>query len=146
MLSQLLLEQKFYNKMSKLLTKKTWISLALILILAPIFIFGETASSQNYNFIEDSGIAHTADIAGFETGTGAASVDSIVARIIFIALGLLGVVFLAFMLLGGFNWMTSSGNEEKVKKAKETLLNYLIGILITLAAYAISYFLISYFS
>ncbi len=131
--------------MNKLLTKKVWFSLALILILAPIFIYGEAALSQNYNFIEDSGIAHTADIAGFETGASATSIDSIIARIIFIALGLLGVVFLAFMLLGGFNWMTSSGNEEKVKKAKETLLNSLIGILITLAAYAISYFLISYF-
>lgn len=131
--------------MNKLSTKRVWLSLALILILAPIFIYGETALSQNYNFIEDSGMSHSADVAGFETGASATSVDSIIARIIFIALGLLGVIFLVFMMLGGFNWMTSHGNEEKVKKAKETLLNSLIGILITLGAYAISYFLLSYF-
>ncbi len=133
--------------MRNLLSKKIWTSLALILILAPIFIYTETALSQSYNFINDSGVNKTADVAGFDTNdVGANSVDNMIARIIYIVLGLLGVVFLALLLLGGFNWMTSSGNEEKVRKAKETLLNALIGILITLAAFAISFFLINYFS
>jgi len=38
--------------------------------------------------------------------------------------------------------MTASGSEEKVSKAKEMLTESIIGIIIVLAAYAISYFIL----
>lgn len=132
--------------MTQICNKKTWLSLALILILAPIFIFGQAVYSQAYSFIDNSGLNTTANTSGFETGTASSSVDSIIGTAILAGLGLIGVIFFTFMLLGGFNWMTSSGNEEKLSKAKDTLLNSIVGLLIALAAYAISYFLISYFS
>ncbi len=130
---------------NRLFQKTTWKYLAMFFLLASFFIYGQAALAQG-NFIETSGLGHTADVAGFETGAGSVTVDSIIARVIFIGLGLVGVVFFALTLLAGFNWMIAQGNEEKVTKAKNTLLNSIIGLIITLAAYAISYFLISYFS
>ena len=51
-------------------------------------------------------------------------------------LGLMGVIFLAFAIYGGYTWMMAGGNEESVSKAKKTLTNSIIGIVIVLAAYA----------
>jgi len=39
--------------------------------------------------------------------------------------------------------MTAAGNDEKVKKAKELIIESVIGVIIVIAAYAISYFVIS---
>lgn len=120
--------------------------LTIFFLLAFFFIYGQSALSQgSYGFVDNSGLGHTADVAGFETGREAISVDSIIARIIFIGLGLVGVAFFALTLLAGFKWMIAQGNEERVGKAKDSLLNSIIGLIITLAAYAISYFFISYF-
>jgi hypothetical protein len=40
--------------------------------------------------------------------------------------------------------MIADGNEEKIKKATKTVMGAIIGLIITLAAYALSYFLIQY--
>ena len=52
-------------------------------------------------------------------------------------LGLLGVIFLILMLRGGFLWMTSVGNADKVTEAKQTIINAAIGVVIVIASYAI---------
>ena len=42
------------------------------------------------------------------------------------------------ILIGGFQWMTAGGNEERVEKAKKLLIAAIIGLLIILAAWGIS--------
>lgn len=64
---------------------------------------------------------------------------SIIGIVIQAFLGLLGVLFLVYMLYAGYNWMIAQGDEEKVTKAKETIQRAIIGLIITIAAYAISY-------
>lgn len=56
------------------------------------------------------------------------------------ALGVMSLVFFGLMVYGGFVWLTSRGNEEKVTKAKDTVIAAVIGISITVAAYAITVF------
>jgi ABC-type nickel/cobalt efflux system permease component RcnA len=41
------------------------------------------------------------------------------------------------MVIAGFTWMTSSGNEEKIKKATATIKAATIGLILTLSAWAI---------
>lgn len=62
--------------------------------------------------------------------------------IIAIFLSLLGVVFLILMIVAGFNWMTAGGDEEKISKARDTIREAIIGLVIVIAAYAISVFVI----
>lgn len=62
--------------------------------------------------------------------------------IIGIFLSFLGVIFLVLMLVAGFNWMTAGGDEEKISKAKDTIREAIIGLVIVVAAYAISVFII----
>lgn len=67
----------------------------------------------------------------------------IIANIIRIALGLLGIVAVVIILIGGFTWMTAGGSEEKVEKAKQWIGYGVVGLAIILAAYAIATFVIS---
>ena len=46
------------------------------------------------------------------------------------------------MVYGGYLWMTARGNEEEVTKAKNLIKAAIIGLIIVLAAYAISIFVI----
>jgi len=65
-----------------------------------------------------------------------------IAEIIKITLSFLGVIFIVLIVYAGFLWMTSAGNEEKVKKAKDIMVAAIIGVAIVLLAYAITYFVI----
>jgi hypothetical protein len=47
------------------------------------------------------------------------------------------------MIYGGYNWMTAAGDEQKIDKAKDTIRAAMIGLIIIIAAYAISIFVIS---
>ena len=66
----------------------------------------------------------------------------IIARIIKVALSLLGIIFLVLIIYAGFMWMTSAGNEERISKAKKIMAAAIIGLAIVMAAYAITIFVI----
>ena len=68
--------------------------------------------------------------------------EAIVGKIIKAALSLIGVVFLILIVYGGYLWMTASGNEERLKKAKTIITNATVGLIIVLMAYAITYFIV----
>jgi uncharacterized membrane protein YwzB len=68
----------------------------------------------------------------------------IVGNIIFAILTVVGIVFLILIFYAGFRWMTSGGNEETIKKAKTTLTRAIIGLIIILASYSISWFVVDY--
>lgn len=65
---------------------------------------------------------------------------AIAAVIIQGALGLLGIIFVILVIYGGFLYMTSAGESDKVKKAKNILTTAIIGVIIIFAAYAVTYF------
>ena len=58
-------------------------------------------------------------------------------------LGLLGIIFVVLIVYAGYNWMTAAGDEEKVSLAKQTLSRAVIGLIIIIAAYSITYFVFS---
>jgi len=67
----------------------------------------------------------------------------ILARLIHIALGFVGIVLLLMILSSGFAFMVSGGDEEKISSAKKTLVNAIIGVLIMLSAYSIVNFVLN---
>ena len=76
-------------------------------------------------------------------GSGPKDPRVLAANIIKMALGVLGTIFLVLTVYAGFLWMTASGEEEKITKAKDILKASIIGLLIILTAYAITSFVIS---
>ena len=77
-----------------------------------------------------------------ESGLGNSDIRVTIARIIKVAMGLLGIVAVVIVLIGGFTWMTAGGNEEKVGEAKKWIFAGIIGLAIILSAYAIANFVI----
>ena len=67
------------------------------------------------------------------------SVQGIISAII----GALALVAVVVIIIGGINYMTSSGDSAKVKKAKDTILYGLIGLIICVLAFAIVNFVIN---
>ena len=79
--------------------------------------------------------------AGFEAG---ASIAKTIKAAISGFLGLLAIIFIILMILAGYNWMTAGGEEQKVTKAKDTIQAAIIGLIIIVAAYAITFFVFKY--
>lgn len=63
-------------------------------------------------------------------------------RIINIALSFLGIIFFILTVYAGFKWMTAAGNEDQVGEAKKLLTRAVIGLIIILASYGISVFVL----
>ncbi|MBU0531218.1 MAG: hypothetical protein ABIG32_02940 [Candidatus Uhrbacteria bacterium] len=85
------------------------------------------------------GLSDTAEVAGYEEG----SVVTIVAGVINVVLGALGLVFVILIIYGGILWMTAMGDKERLTKAKTVLTSAIVGILIVVGAYAISTYVVT---
>jgi len=82
-------------------------------------------------------VGNVGNTAGIQGGGG---LTQMVGNLINVALGFLGVVFLVLMLYAGFLWMTAQGDDTKVKKAKDMIFQAIIGLIIIVAAYALTSF------
>ncbi len=80
---------------------------------------------------------------GANTGLASTDIRITIARIIKVAMGLLGIVAVVIILIGGFTWMVAGGNEEKIGEAKKMIFSGIIGLAIILSAYAIANFVVS---
>ena len=58
-------------------------------------------------------------------------------------IGVLSFVCVVVIIIGGVTYMTSSGDTSKVKKAKDTILYGVIGLVVCVLAFAIVNFVIS---
>ncbi|NMB48636.1 hypothetical protein GYA13_04325 [Candidatus Kuenenbacteria bacterium] len=80
----------------------------------------------------DIGINYAAQV-----GLGTSDLRNTAVGVIQSLLGILGILALVIVLIGGFKWMTSAGNEEGVSSAKKTIAAGIVGLAIILFAYAI---------
>lgn len=79
-----------------------------------------------------------------EIGTDVSSdLPTLIGGIIRVVLGVLGIFFVIYVVYAGYLWMTAGGEVAKVDKSKKMLGQAVIGIVIIVAAYAISEFVIS---
>jgi amino acid transporter len=63
-------------------------------------------------------------------------------KIINVVLTILGLLVVILIIFAGFQWMTSGGNEEKVKKAQTTIKNAVIGLIIIMLAWSVTYWIL----
>ena len=66
------------------------------------------------------------------------SLPGAIGKVVGVVLSLVGVVFLILMIYAGFTWILARGNEQDVTKAKDLIIAAVIGLIIVLAAYAIT--------
>lgn len=74
----------------------------------------------------------------FAASEDVTKVENFIKSIIQILTGVSGLVATIFIIMGGFNYVVSSGNPEKLHRAKHTLLYAVIGLAIVLGAFILS--------
>ena len=110
--------------------------LLILILIFPYFVFGQTMKGG----LEDLGQA-----SGYETsGISQTTISSIAGTAVSVFLSILGIIFIVLMLYGGYLWMMARGNEEQLTKAKELIQAAVIGLIITVSAYAISFFIFNW--
>lgn len=65
-------------------------------------------------------------------------VENFIRSVIKVIAGLAGLVATVFFVIGGFGYITSSGNPEHLDRSKKTLLWAAIGLAITTGAFVLS--------
>ena len=63
----------------------------------------------------------------------------IASRVIRMVLSFLAIIFLCLIVYAGFLWMTAGGNEDNIDKAKKLMNRAVIGLVIVLTAYSITW-------
>ncbi len=111
----------------------------LVLGLALILPLASTTPVQAQGF--DGFGSFVGDIAD-EGGLGDAELETVVGSGIRIFLSILGIIFLVMILYAGFLWMTAGGDEGKVEQAQTLMKNAVVGLVIILASYAITSFVV----
>ena len=128
--------------------KKNAKKIIVLLAIFQFFIFISTSSAQLLDRngtkavkdnMRNSGKSATYAVSARDAAPG--SLVAVVAvKVVSAFLGLLGIIFLIMIIIGGFNWMTAAGNDDKITRAKATLFRGVIGLLIVVAAYVITAF------
>ena len=78
-----------------------------------------------------------------QIGLGTADLRVAIMQIVRVLLGFVGFLAILIVLYGGFVWMTSAGNPERIERAKAILRNAAIGLVIILMAFSIASFIIA---
>jgi len=124
--------------------KKIFISILMIFALTPVISYAATPNLQNA--FDATTVQKTAENAGYSTDSTKADPLLMVQKVISVALSLLGVIFLGLSIYAGYLWMTARDEEAKVEEAQKILKAAVIGLIIVVSAYAISYFVIAKFT
>lgn len=101
------------------------------LYLVPLFVVSRAHAQVSIDF--------PTSFAGFSSQ----DLKTTIANIVRIILGFLGIVTIIIILYGGFIWMTSFGEEDKIDQAKKLISAGVVGLVIVLTAYALSSFVIN---
>lgn len=74
----------------------------------------------------------------FAQAAGVSQVEGFIRNIIKVIAGLAGLIATGFFVIGGFGYITSSGNPENLERSKRTLLYSSVGLAITIGAFVLS--------
>lgn len=115
--------------------KKILIGLYLNFLILPL-----TALAQvNSGLIDD---AAGINGAGYPAGAGTSdTIPQTIGTLISIVLSFVGAIFFIYIVISGIQWMTAGGEEEKVTKAKTRIMNAIVGLAVTVAAFFITWFI-----
>jgi len=111
--------------------KKLLLQAHKLAYLAPLALASQAHAQVSIDF--------PTNFAGFSSQDLKVTIQNIIRIIV----GFLGIITIIIILAGGFKWMTSGGNEDKIGEAKKLISAGVVGLVVVLAAYAIANFVIS---
>lgn len=131
----------------KILDKAKMLIAAMAVAVVPALALAPAANAVQ--FVCPDGQTYAEDL------TGCSGLDSnennqnnlmeIVSGIINVIVGVVGFVAVVVVILGGVQYTTSAGDAGKVKKAKDTIMYGIIGLVVAILAFAIVNFVLGAF-
>ena len=109
------------------------------IITGLLFLMPMVASAQTNDYYGTNDFAS----GNSKINVGTKDLKSTIAGVVNIILGFLGILATLLILLGGFQWMMSGGNSEKVDGAKKLIGAGVVGLVIIFVAYAIARFVLN---
>jgi hypothetical protein len=110
----------------------------IISLLMTTFLIPQTSFAQGTSGTKMMNRLNTvAEGGGYNTNPEESATPKIVGLIVGLFIGFLGLTFLVLTFMAGYTWMTASGNEEKIKKAKSTMTSAITGLIVALSAWII---------
>ncbi len=100
-------------------------------MLAPAVAFGY---NEVQGGLQTSGLSGMFGMGGL---TSSQSLGELIANAIRLMLLFAGAIAVVFVIIGGYQYLTSGGNEEQAEKGQKTLTNAVIGVVIVVLAYVI---------
>ncbi|MFA4831115.1 MAG: hypothetical protein WC862_03510 [Patescibacteria group bacterium] len=115
----------------------------LVLVSSLLFFFVLTPITVSAIDLGDNLLKSAAREAGYDAaGTTETTFAQKIGVVVQTAMAFLGIIFTALLVYAGFTWMLARGDEEKAKKAQGIIRMAIIGLIIILASYSISYFVL----
>ncbi len=118
-------------------------NILLVSLIVASFLLVAKFSLANYGLdatVSDPALSSAFNVSGVGNDPGR-FLSSRVGILIGAVLSFIGVIFMALIILGGFQWMIARGNDQQVEKAKNLIIQSIIGLIIILSAYAITAFI-----
>lgn len=109
----------------------------LLIVILGVLVVGNGVAA-----VDPAGkLKSVAGKAEYKTGDDA-QLESLVGAAVKGFLSILGVLFLVLIVYGGYTWMNAQGAEEEIEKAKKIITQAVIGLIIVMASYAITAFVL----
>ncbi len=117
---------------------------SIAMMIATLFVFVPQTDAINVFKNPD---ASQADAANVVTNQGNTKTDfnTIVQRVVYILLFVIGVASVIMIIVGGIRYTIANGDQAAIKSAKNTVLYAVVGLVIALLAFAIVNFVVSRF-
>ena len=125
----------------KMLVMGVMMAMGAFMVGAPVF--ATPCPSGTLREGEDLPSVAQCNLPKEDKATGDGNLFATVQNIINWVLAVLGLVAVIMIIVGGVTYMTSQGDPGKTKKARDTILYGIIGLVIALLAYAIVNFVLA---
>jgi hypothetical protein len=103
----------------------TSIVLGFVFVLSPLVVGAQIK-------LPDSGGTGLSNTFG-----GATTLSQLILSVINIILALAGLIAVLVLIIGGFRYVTSFGNDDAVGNAKKMIINAILGIIIIILAFVV---------
>jgi hypothetical protein len=116
--------------------------MAVAFVVIPHAAFAETAQESLCKGAQGTGGASNPDGSGGCSGSGP-TVMGVIGAITDLLLYLAGAIAVVMIILGGIRYASSNGDQNAVTGAKNTIMYAVIGLVVTILAYAIVHFVLT---
>ncbi len=105
----------------------------IVLFAAFFVLLPVLASAQSFNYTPME------NIPGFETETATGDFYSYIAAVYKFGIAAVGIAALFMLMLGGYMYLASAGNNASMEKAKGVITDAIVGLVLALTSYILLY-------